>query len=357
METHRMNEIKDPQTTPLQIEPEKKVGSATTPKKKNSIKININSHSKIVIERVSFEEIKEKFWKRKKEAIANSDDNDEDGNKKEQTSLERRVKKREMKSESCQKCTLACMFGRLSVNRVIILILFLLLLVNIHYILFLKLNAETDNNKLVIDNLSEKLGAFKYSRKKNMSLASLTSRQMNNFFNLTAQKLINSNLLDTPTCYAQEDSYHEFFLQKIWIWIDLCVYSLIPFCTNLICSLIIIFKVRKLNKNYTQFLKNKDYEYNKKTYEKKIKKNNQICLMLLMVNLYFFISMLQFWIFFYFFKDTKDQIDDRVYLYVYIILYTNNAIDFIIYSFSSERYREGAWSFFFFFKSNQHVVA
>ena len=126
-----------------------------------------------------------------------------------------------------------------------ILILYIIFINNTLNILFLKLNAETDNNKLVIENINEKFGAFKMSHNNNLSLASLTSRQMKSFFNLTAQKIFNSNLLDTPTCYAQEDSYHEFFLQKIWIWIDLSVYSLIPFCTNMLCSLFIIFKVAK----------------------------------------------------------------------------------------------------------------
>jgi hypothetical protein len=370
VETHQMNEIKDPPPSPPHIEPPPAAAAPIIKKrksKKKSVKININAHSKILIESVSFNEIKEKlFWKRQKKNmnVLNEEAAMINDQQREQMCME----ERRMNSNSNQvnKCTLDYVLSRFSVNRVVLLILLLLILMNIHYILFLKLHSDTDD-KSVIDNLNLKLGVIRNTHKKknisfsasSSSLASSSSSLMSsrhNIFNLTAQQILNSNLLDGASCYAQENSVHEYFLQKVWIWIDLSVYSLIPFCTNLVCSLLIIFKVRKLNRNYFQFLRNKDYEYNKKTYEKKIKKNNQICLMLLYCNLYFFISMLQFWIFFYFFKDTKDQIDDRVYLYVYIILYTNNAIDFIIYSFSSERYREEALSVCLFFKSNQPVV-
>ena len=371
VDTHRMNEIKDPPPPPSPTHTESPAVPIKKKRKskKKSVKISINAHSKLLIESVSFNEIKEKLlWKRQKKNVNVL--NEEAAMINDQQREQMCVEERRMNSNNnnqANKCTLDYVLSRFSVNRVVLLILLLLILMNIHYILFLKLNTDTDD-KSVIDKLNEKLGTIRNThKKKNISFSASSSSSSlsspssfmasrHNIFNLTAQQIMNSNLLDGASCYAQENSRHEYFLQKIWIWIDLSVYSLIPFCTNLVCSLLIIFKVRKLNRNYFQFLRNKDYEYNKKTYERKIKKNNQICLMLLYCNLYFFISMLQFWIFFYFFKDTKDQIDDRVYLYVYIILYTNNAIDFIIYSFSSERYREEALSVCLFFKSNQPTV-
>ena len=53
--------------------------------------------------------------------------------------------------------------------------------------------------------------------------------------------------------------------------------------------------------------------------------------------------MLQFWVFVYYFKGTRSTYNDYhhlVELYVYILVYSNNAFDFLFYSFSSEKYRD-----------------
>ena len=306
------------------------------------LKIKISARSKIVIEKVSLAEIKEKFCHKKKQLIDSTTVSSQNAIAMHRGSeMGMRPSIFDGETYPANVSFLRAIRNRFSVNVVMFLIFFVILLLNMHYLIFLRLYRDSNDN-IVLNKLGEKLG--KYPRKKN-STSSL--------YNFT-EKLLTTNLLGL-TCYAQESTPYEYFLQVVWIWMDLSVYSLIPFITNMICSLIIIVRVRKLNQNYTQFLMNKMYEYNKKNYERKIKKNHQICLMLLNTNLYFFISMLQFWIFFYFFRDSKDQIENLIYLYVYIILYTNNAIDFVIYSLSSQKYRQEAFSIRLLFRSNQPI--
>jgi hypothetical protein len=131
------------------------------------------------------------------------------------------------------------------------------------------------------------------------------------------------------------------------------IYSCIPVSIMFFCSIHIILKFRKMNKEYLKRSINNNHKFNRKNYLKKIKKNRQICLMILNSNLYFLLSMLQFWLCFYFYGKNSDQTENIIQLYVYIFVYANNAVDFAIYGISSSRYRREVFEIFLTSKTNR----
>jgi hypothetical protein len=93
------------------------------------------------------------------------------------------------------------------------------------------------------------------------------------------------------SCFAQRNSRYEYFLINYWFWMDLVVYSLLPFTTMTISSIIIVLKIRKVNKKYKQYILNENYKTNKKIYLNKLKKNRQIYIMLLNSIFWFLFTM------------------------------------------------------------------
>ena len=213
---------------------------------------------------------------------------------------------------------LICKYG--SVDAVVMLIILFILVLNGHYIFFLKLD-------------SQKISEFNF----------LSDLILENIFESE-----DSYILITK-CQAETDSIYEKFLQDHWFWIDMSVYSIVPFVIMSICSLIIAFKFNQINRNYFELVSNKSHGLNKNNFLRKIKKNRQICFMLFNSNFYFFIIMLQYWICFFSFKNNngKDELLNELQSFVYIFLYTNNAFEFLIFSITSEKYRNEFYSIFF----------
>ena len=242
------------------------------------------------------------------------------------TILKSKVCKDTRPSHSC--------FKKNSVIISIILILAFIFLLNSHYVIFLKLIRNSND---IQSNVGKNFKFLKDFVSKNTSLYIIMLQRL-------ATEKIN---YQADICFAERGSLYEKFLQNIWFWVDMSVYSLGPFVMMCICSLLIVFRFRSMNKNYLGFIEDKGHQCNKKVYLKRIKKNRQICLMLLNSNLYFLLSMLQFWLCFYFFGKNNDQTENLIQLYVYIFLYTNNAIDFLIYGLSSDKYRHELIALFF----------
>ena len=171
-----------------------------------------------------------------------------------------------------------------------------------------------------------------------------------------------------------KDSLYESFLIGIWFWIDMVIYSIVPFISMGVCSTIIIVKINKINRSYLrQFFTdtttiiativqpsssissacskptnvNVVASHTKMIYLKKLKKNFQICVMLISTNLYFLITMLIFWAW-YLFRYEKNETLHRnlTHSYVYLLLYTNNAFGFVFYGLSSEKYRREFYKIF-----------
>ena len=164
---------------------------------------------------------------------------------------------------------------------------------------------------------------------------------------LFGEILNEQNQSASKLCFAQEGSNYKFFLMRIWFWIDLTVYSLVPFVAMFLCFFIILVKFRKINKNYTSILSAPCNKHNMRNFLDKIRKNRQICLILLNSCFYFLLTMMQYWICFFLFRSDLTH-SSEVKSFAYIFLYTNNAFNFIIYGFSSEKYRTVLVSMFKF---------
>ena len=157
----------------------------------------------------------------------------------------------------------------------------------------------------------------------------------------------NFNVTEIFTCTPKKNSLYEHFLVNVWFWIDISLYSILPCVIMAVCSLIIIVKLQKINRNYLNFLSKKTDPFNKSIYMKKSKKNFQICLMLVSTNLYFLLTMVIYGI--WFAIVLKDETGSRILWrsYVIVLLYTNNAFGFLFYGISSEKYRQVFYATFF----------
>ncbi len=57
--------------------------------------------------------------------------------------------------------------------------------------------------------------------------------------------------------------------------------------------------------------------------------------------------MVQFWVCFFLKRNTDGHSEHLIQSFVYILLYSNNAFDFLIYGFSSEKFRQELFSICF----------
>ena len=154
-----------------------------------------------------------------------------------------------------------------------------------------------------------------------------------------------SSYFEITTCLPVKNTHYETFMLNIWFWLDIFLYSVFPFVSMGLCSAIIIFKINKINKNYFKHLCSREASSskdssNKVLYLKKLKKNFQICVMLISSSCYFLFTMVVFWVW-YLLKYEKSESFYRnlTQSYVYVLLYTNNAFGFIFYGISSTKYR------------------
>ncbi|RNA01728.1 FMRFamide receptor-like [Brachionus plicatilis] len=156
-------------------------------------------------------------------------------------------------------------------------------------------------------------------------------------------------------CFPLPDSAYFNFLNNIWIFIDIGVFSMVPFIVMSICSVIILTRIRSKSKKYFERLVNKNNEQQKTNISKRLRRNRQLLYMLLLTNLYFLLSMLPYCVMFILFKGKQSESSIEQPL-VHTLLYTNNAINFIFYGFSSQKYRKELYSLFSKrFKDNEHV--
>lgn len=149
-------------------------------------------------------------------------------------------------------------------------------------------------------------------------------------------------------CDAERNSLYEYFLNTIWFWIDMSIFSFIPLCCMCICSLILFFEFKKLNANYFRLIANEMYELNKENYLKKVKRNRKICMILFKSSFYFCFIMIEYWLSYFFFKQSNYSNEwlKELHSFSYLFLYTNNVFNFFIYGLNSEKYRRELQSLF-----------
>lgn len=186
-------------------------------------------------------------------------------------------------------------------------------------------------------------------------------------------------------CYPSPKSqaiYSEFYI-KAYHWIDLFLYSYIPFTIMIICTILIICRLFQINKqlnlpspkskenkngiyfpkNETKNVKEEDeinkgdnktrYKLIKKSpnikdiAKKRSKKNNQIYKLLLTLNICFFVFVTPLVLsntlgLLDFLRDTQIL----TFEIVYILSYLNHSINFLFYLLSCEMYRSIVFEFF-----------
>ena len=75
------------------------------------------------------------------------------------------------------------------------------------------------------------------------------------------------------------------------------------------------------------------------SYTRRVQRDRQLMFMLLVTNLYFLLSALPYSVSFIMFQGEKSESALWQSL-IHLVLYTNNALNFVFYGLSSEKYRE-----------------
>jgi len=149
-------------------------------------------------------------------------------------------------------------------------------------------------------------------------------------------------------CFPTRNTkYFEFIIHQ-WIWIDLTVYAALPFVTMSCASIIILIMLRKRSFEYFNHIRNKNRRFLRK-YAERLKNEKQIIYMLLVNNFYFLLTLLPYCIVFGIYRGSKKESETQklVELFVYILLYTNNAFNFLLYGITSKNYRTKLKGLFF----------
>jgi hypothetical protein len=202
-----------------------------------------------------------------------------------------------------------------SVTKVEIILAFIVLILFIidsHYLFLMRLsNEEYDFNNSIFQNISSK-----------------------------------TDLVCYPSTMSNQ-KYFEFY-STVWPWIDLFLYSYVPFTVMITSTLIIIYKLFKSNRNYKNKFTEVDIELtndlkckNKPSFleaERRTKRNNQVYKLLITLNVTFFILVTPL----VFCNSLRllDALDENIFQFVYLLAYSNHCFNFIFYGFTSEQFRK-----------------
>jgi hypothetical protein len=217
----------------------------------------------------------------------------------------------------------------------VVLIVVLIFFTNFHFILFLSLNADLNDKQT---DLAKKMAN--------------SSASNGNFHAMDLEEKITKKdiFFQNQECMPKKNTKYEYFLSVFWIWIDFCVYFLIPFLSMSISFVFIFIQIRKFNRNYFKFLLDDSRKFNWRIYLKKVKINQQILIKLLMVNSYFFVSILPYFVLNMFAKANYLQSSYLLKTAVDILFFSNNALNIFFYGISSKKYRQELFEILKFYK-------
>jgi hypothetical protein len=269
------------------------------------------------------------------------------------------------------------------VDKVILKICAFLFLLNFHYIIFLDLRIEKDvdfifnsNVKEVIFNAMSKRithdssmsnmleeatnltlhhakinTTHLFGAKQYLDLYEMPNSYYFENMNKTNQFQFNITIFENMKqhgyiCHPVNGTIYYTFLEKIWVWIDISVYALIPFVVMSVCSAIILIRIRKKSHTYFTKLLNKNKASDEPHFVRRLRRNRQLLYMLLATNLFFLICITPFCICSVI-MNGKSLKNTSIQLIVHILVYMNNALNFLLYGFSSRKYREELAKVFF----------
>ena len=231
------------------------------------------------------------------------------------------------------------------IEKVILILIVVLALFNIHYLIFLRL-TESD---LEIDVRLNSSTSSSSSSNNNQSMTYY--RNVSNFLkgddilikhlkiHQTTKTAIKSEHNMSPkvsyVCFPSQNTIYNFFLLHIWIWIDMCVYSMIPFIVMSICSVVIVSEIRSKSRS---FLSQKT---NKTISDKAKKRNKQLLIMLIVTNIHFVLCTLPLGIEMIYYKFKTNNYETHfLQSFFHTLAYTNNSINFVFYIIFSTKYRK-----------------
>ncbi len=211
------------------------------------------------------------------------------------------------------------------IGKAMIALVLFIFVINIHFILFLRLKEQH----------SPMMSVQSYFT--NLTLANTSNDKML-FFARTSEH--RHTLLE---CSSDLGTWYIKFLEEVWFWVDMLVYFMVPFFTMCITFSIISFKLKSINENYASCLhENLSNTHNKLKFVKKIRRNKKIIQILFAINVYFCLSILPFFTF-TIFKENEwySSIRDnhKIKTFVEILFYSNNAFNFFFYGITSKDYR------------------
>ena len=147
-------------------------------------------------------------------------------------------------------------------------------------------------------------------------------------------------------CVSIDESYSIFF-RSVWSWLDLCVFCVIPFSVIVIGNSFILYKLlgrhrRTKRRDNTSIQKMDRIPQNHHHHHQ-----SSMTTMLITLNTVFLITTLPISIYEicyeYVYVTTDPQMKarlDLVWAVVNMLMYTNNAVNFILYSLSGSRFRQ-----------------
>ena len=241
-------------------------------------------------------------------------------------------------SKGTTRETFANIFPKINLNKIeklIILITVVLALINCHFLIYMNINVYSDQTpdeqQLARLNTSTNEYENKSENYKNFITNQVNEMYRNYSFNAT-------KIRKAYICSPAPDSQYTIFMDKIWIWVDMCLYSLIPFIIMAICSIIII---REIRQKTSLPLGSNLLTSNKILMKKRSKRNKQLLLILVVTNLYFIATSLPLCLMMIYYK-MYDQDETEAHFsqtLLHVLAYSNNAVNFVFCSLFSQKYR------------------
>ena len=208
-------------------------------------------------------------------------------------------------------------------GRIVTVTVGLIVLIDSHFLVFLNLNGQ-ENFYLNKENFTNILGV-------NSSFSNDTDSESLIIQNLTER--IEKIQIDY-ICYPLRNQKYFYFLRNIWIWIDVLLYSLLPFIVITTCSIIIAIKIKKQSQNFLS------RNTNPNCTAKSRRRNRRMLIMLSSTCFFFIICSFPFTINLIYqnFKDKKSYESYQSLLYA--LAYSHYSFDFIFYFIFVENYRQ-----------------
>ena len=143
-------------------------------------------------------------------------------------------------------------------------------------------------------------------------------------------------------CSSIDESYSNFF-RSVWSWIDLCMFCLIPFVVIVFGNSIILFKLFQRSRTSKKQERKRDNRHGNNHH----RHQSSMTAMLCTLNTVFFITTLPISVhnigYTYWYSTTDPHVIAKLELWwsvVNMLMYTNNALNFLLYSLSGSRFRK-----------------